>query len=126
MKLGELVKKYRQDHSLTVREFAVKCGVSHGYVAMLENGKNSKTGLPITPSLVTLNKIATGLGLTIDELIATVDDMPVTLQTVPDRSSDRTSDFKKALLELADYIPEEMQEHFLELTKAYAKNLKRD
>ena len=126
MKLGELVRKYRQDHSLTVREFAVKSGVSHGYIAMLENGKNSKTGLPITPGLVTLKKIATGMNLTIDELMLTVDDMPVTIQTGPSISESQLTPQERSLLDIFRLIPEEQQKVFLEMGRVYANSLKKD
>lgn len=126
MKLGEFVRKYRQEHSLTVREFAVKCGVSHGYVAMLENGKNSKTGLPITPGLVTLKKIAGGMNMTIDELILSVDDMPVTIQTGPALSQDSLTGQERALLDIFRLIPEEQQKVFLEMGRVYANSLKKD
>lgn len=81
MKLGELVKQYRTKNNLTMRDFAAICGVSHSYIAMIEEGKNSKTGMPITPGLLSLKKIALGMGITIDELISKSDDMPVKLST---------------------------------------------
>ena len=124
MKLGELVKKYRQDHSLTVREFATKCGVSHGYIAMLENGKNSKTGLPITPSLVMLNKIANGMSLSIDELIATIDDMPVVLQPSPTDTSKTISHNRKKLIDWAKSVPEDKVEPVLQALETILAILK--
>lgn len=79
MKLGEIIKSYRAQSKLTMRELAERCGVSHSYIAMLESEKNSKTGEPITPSLITLKKIADGLGITLNELIIDADDIPVKL-----------------------------------------------
>ena len=46
---------------------------------MLEDGKNSKTGAPMTPTLVTLKKISTGMGISVDSLIMRADDMPIKL-----------------------------------------------
>lgn len=80
MKLGDIVKTYRKDNDLTMREFAQRCNVSHSYIAMLEDGKNSKTGAPITPTLVTLKKIAEGMNISVDELISAAEDMPVKLE----------------------------------------------
>ena len=82
MKLGEIIKKYRIDHSLTLRDFAKLCGMSHSYIAMLEDGKNSKTGEPMTPTLATLKKIASALSLTLNELMTIADDMPVKLEPI--------------------------------------------
>ena len=78
MEIGFLIKKYRQEKNLTLREFASQCGTSHSYIAMLENGKNSKTGDPIVPSISMLKKISQGMGISVNELIAMCDDMPTT------------------------------------------------
>lgn len=79
MKLGSFIKHYRQRYKLTLRDFAARCGTSHSYISMLEEGKNSKTGEPITPSLATLVKISRAMDLTLHELVTLVDDMPVEL-----------------------------------------------
>jgi transcriptional regulator with XRE-family HTH domain len=79
MELSNLIKQYRANNNLTLREFATKCGTSHSYIAMLENNKNSKTGEPIVPTLTMLNKISQGLGMSVNELISTCDDMPISL-----------------------------------------------
>ena len=79
MKLGAFIKQYRQKNKLTLRDFAGRCGTSHSYISMLEEGKNSKTGEPITPSLATLVKISGAMNMTLHELVTQVDDMPVEL-----------------------------------------------
>ena len=79
MKLGDIIKKYRHDNKLSLRDFAKTCGTSHSYIAMLEDGKNSKTGEPIVPAIVTLKKIATALNMSLNDLIFAADDMPVAL-----------------------------------------------
>ena len=80
MKIGEIIKDYRKKHDLTLRDFAQKAGMSHGYIAMLEDGKNSKTKEPMIPTLPSLKKISTALGISLSELISVSDDMPVKLQ----------------------------------------------
>ena len=79
MYIGLLIKAYRDKNALTLRDFAKKCGASHSYIAMLENGKNSKTGDPIVPSISMMKKIAHGMGMSINDLISLCDDMPITL-----------------------------------------------
>ena len=69
MTLVEIIIKYRRDHHLSQRAFAEKCGVSNGYISMLERGANPKTGEPIRPSLEQLRRIAHGMGMTLDELL---------------------------------------------------------
>lgn len=75
MTLRELVKKYRIEHALSLRDFAKRCNMSHSYIAMLEDGKNSKTGQPMVPTLPTLRKIAHAMGMITNDLIDAADDL---------------------------------------------------
>ena len=83
MKLGELLKKYRQDHNLSLRAFAELSGVSNSYLSMLELGRQPSSGNPIVPSLTKLNQIADAMGLDINDLLSSVDDMPVSFREDP-------------------------------------------
>ena len=85
MTLSELIKQYRTEHDLSQRAFAARSDLSNGYISMVEKGENPATGEPITPTLVALKKIASGMGLTLGALIAKCDDIPVDLSgTLPD------------------------------------------
>jgi len=79
MTLSSFIKLYRDEHGLSQRQFAIRCGVSNGYISMLEREYNPSTGEPAIPSLIMLRKIAAGMGITLDDLFAQVDDMPVTV-----------------------------------------------
>lgn len=79
MTLRDLVKEYRANHDLSQRQFAAVCNLSNGYISMLEKNLNPKTGLPVTPSLPALKKIATGMGITLTDLFTQADDIPVDL-----------------------------------------------
>jgi transcriptional regulator with XRE-family HTH domain len=79
MTLGELLKKYREENGLSLRDFAKKSGISNSYLSMLETGRKPSTGRPIVPTLTKLNQIADGMGLRIDDLILMIDDTPVNL-----------------------------------------------
>ena len=81
MTIGELINQYCASHGITKQQFAQNCNVSKGYISMLINGKNPKTGKPIKPTIETYNDIATAMGMTIHELFETIDDAPVTLNT---------------------------------------------
>lgn len=74
MTFSELLIKYRSDHSLSQRKFAELCNLSNGYISMLENNLNPATGKPVIPTLPALNKIAHGMGISLDDLLAMVDD----------------------------------------------------
>lgn len=56
MTLRELVMDFRKEHGISQRQFANMCGLSNGYISMLERNSNPKTGLPVTPSLTALKK----------------------------------------------------------------------
>lgn len=80
MKLGEYIKNFRKRRGLSQRQFASLCGVSNGYISMLEEGKNPRTNEPIVPSLQTLKKICSVIGISIHELFSIVDDMPISMK----------------------------------------------
>lgn len=80
MTLAELISDYRKSHNLSQRQMGTRCGLSTGYISLIEKEVNPQTGKPMVPTLTVLNKIAKGMGITIDELIATCDDMPVDMR----------------------------------------------
>ena len=80
MEIGAAIKQYRDKANISLRDFAAKCGTSHSYIAMLESGKNSKTGEPIVPTITMLKKIAHGMDMSVNDLITLCDDMPLKMQ----------------------------------------------
>lgn len=88
MTLAELILEYRQSHNLSQRQMGAQCGLSTGYISLIEKEVNPQTGKPMVPTLTVLNKIAKGMGITIDELIATCDDMPVDMREKPTLSGE--------------------------------------
>lgn len=74
MKLGEYVKNYRASVGMSIRGFASISGLSAGYISMLENNRNPKTGEPITPSIDTYTAVAKATGRSVHELVALVSD----------------------------------------------------
>ncbi len=81
MKLCELIKEYRLSKELSQRQFAGLCGVSNGYISMLEEGKNPRTNEPLIPTLSTLKKISSAMGVSVNELMQMADDIPVDTAT---------------------------------------------
>ena len=79
MKIGDIITKYCSDHGLSYRQFALQCGVTNGYISMLINGENPKTGKPLRPTVETYEKLAVGMGMDINELFNMMDDAPVSL-----------------------------------------------
>jgi len=73
MELQEYIKTYRKEHSLSMQEFADKCGLSKGYISMLESGKHPQNKRQIVPSIDTCAKLAAGMNMTLDELLRQID-----------------------------------------------------
>lgn len=69
MSIGKLIKNFRETNQLSMQEFADKTGLSKGYISMLEKGIHPQNGKPIVPSVETVSKIASAMGITIDELL---------------------------------------------------------
>jgi putative transcriptional regulator len=62
IKLGEKIKKYRQELSLSQEALAHKCDFDRTYISMLERGKRN-------PSYLNLLKLCKGLEIQIFELL---------------------------------------------------------
>ena len=63
MTLGELIREYREQHSMSMEEFARLSGLSKGYISMLEKNK------PIIPSIATYDGVATAMHVSAAELM---------------------------------------------------------
>ena len=72
MKLSEIVRRYREEHGLSIRQFAKQCDISHSAIANIENETNSY-GEPYIPQLGTINKVAYGMGIPARDLLSMMD-----------------------------------------------------
>ena len=79
MTLSEFIVNYRKEHGLSQRRLSDQCGLSTGYISLIEKEFNPQTGKKMIPTLTALNKLAVGMGMTIDDLFQAVDDMPVSI-----------------------------------------------
>ena len=73
MKLGEIIRSYRDKNKMTMDEFARRSGLSKPYISMLEKDKNSRNGKPIVPSFTTLKKVAYAINISIEDLMKSLD-----------------------------------------------------
>lgn len=81
MKIGEIVKKYRKEHGMSISKFAEKVGVSKGYISMLEREINPRNARPSSPTLVMARRLAEGMEIDLDEFIQMLDpDQSIFLQ----------------------------------------------
>ena len=109
MTLKDLIIEYRNDHGLSQRQFATACGLSNGYISMLEKEMNPNTKHPVTPTLPKLKQLASGMGMSLTDLLVKVDDMPVEL-ILDD------ADSKKLVPEIEDELDAEIMKIISGLT----------
>lgn len=109
MTLKDLIIEYRNDHGLSQRQFATACGLSNGYISILEKEMNPNTKLPVTPTLPKLKQLASGMGMSLTDLLVKVDDMPVEL-ILDD------ADSKKLVPEIEDELDAEIMKIISGLT----------
>ena len=74
MTLREYIIQYREEHGMSQRQFAYNCDISSGYLAMIENNENPRTGKPPVMSMTMYRKIANGMGMTLHSLIEAIDE----------------------------------------------------
>ena len=120
MRLGEIIKKYRTEHEMSMSEFAKISGLSKQYVSVLEQGKHPTSGKSVAPSLIIIKKVAIAMGIPFDDLFAMLDD-EVTLNT-PEEAS---KVFKERVMEPfnAKFAEKNKSEStFEELRTAYARS----
>ena len=106
MTLSELIIEYRNEHGISQRQMASQCKLSTGYISLIEKETNPQTGKPMVPSLAVLNKLAKGMGITLDKLLSVCDDMPVdisaTEKTVLDEKDGLDTEIAEIILSLSE------------------------
>lgn len=98
MTLADYISQYRSSHGLSQRKFAEQCGLSNGYISMLEKGLNPNTNKPIVPSLLQLQKLADGMSTPLMQLLEEVEDIPVDLSLIP------TDDLPPNILPMPNFV----------------------
>lgn len=81
MKLGQIMKQYRDQRGISMDEFSSLSGLSKGYISLLEKGCNNQ-GNPIDPTIKTLRAVAKGMGINVNDLFQSLDtEQEVSLST---------------------------------------------
>lgn len=116
MTLSEYIKLMRREYNISQRELAKACGLSTGYISLIEKEYNPQTGKKMTPTLPILNKLAKGMKISLDELLNICDDMQVYLSPdaklisdISKKELDETdiSEPKREMIELIMNLPDE-------------------
>lgn len=122
MTLGDIIKNYRERNNITIGEFASVCSLSKGYISMLENNINPRNNKPISPTLPSMAKVASGMGIELDTLLKMLDgkqsvqlieDNTDSIQAVPSSSQ------CKEIIEVCEQLSAHNQRKVL----TYSKNL---
>ncbi|SME22498.1 helix-turn-helix protein [Bacillus cereus] len=56
--LGTIIKEYRLNNKLSLREFANQCQLSHSYIDKLEKGIDPRNGKTVEPTLAVIEQIS--------------------------------------------------------------------
>lgn len=120
MTLSEFIKNYRKEHNLSQRKFAQKCGVSNGYISMIENEKNPCTGKEISLTTEKLKALSDGMGVSFTFLINAMNNRSNDLSVNCNIEID--DPMEKALIELYHSVPDQHKE---EILKIMEKSIKR-
>lgn len=110
MTLGDIIKKYREQNNISMGEFASNCALSKGYISMLENNINPRNNKPISPTLPSIAKIATGMGIELDSLLKMLDnEQPIQLLSTSEEFptieiiSSQQKELNETYLQLSDH-----------------------
>jgi transcriptional regulator with XRE-family HTH domain len=67
--LGKFIEHKRRELGLSLRAFAEMCGISHSYLDSLEKGMDARSGKPVSPTIETLQKLASGLKMSLIDIL---------------------------------------------------------
>ncbi len=73
MSLEEILRQFRESEDLSMQEFADRCGLSKGYISMLEKGHHPQNSRPLVPSINTIRHLADGMNISVDALLSAMD-----------------------------------------------------
>ena len=122
MELKDILIKYREENRVSQRELARRCGLSNAQISILEYGKNKQTGRKPTPDIITLKKLADGMGLHLQALLDMIGDSEyVGLNTRKDAYPIVIPNTDRFLRIMASMAPEDYETIMRIYTKTYNK-----
>lgn len=74
MKVGELIRQFREENNISQREFSRRSGISNSNVSIIEAGFNNQTGKPPKLTYETYLRIAKAMGISTTALFLQIDD----------------------------------------------------
>lgn len=100
--LGKAISDYRLKNKLSQRDFATLCDVSHSYINKLEKGVDPRSGKPVEPTLLMIEKIAKAMKKSKNELLEEIGYLNKTSQIALSSKEERdiARDLEKTLEDL--------------------------
>lgn len=74
MRLGEVIKAYRDSHEMSMDLFAERAGLTKAYISMLENGNKARSGGYPKPSIKTYRSCAHAMNMDVNDLLASTEE----------------------------------------------------
>ena len=122
MTLGDIIKNYRDRNNITIGEFASACSLSKGYISMLENNINPRNNKPISPTLPSMAKVASGMGIELDTLLKMLDGKQ-SIQLIEDNADSIQAVSSSSLCKEIIEVCEQLSAHNQRKVLTYSKNL---
>ena len=120
MDLKDILIKYREENRVSQRELARRCGLSNAQISILEYGKNKQTGRKPMPDIITLKKLADGMGIQLQALLDMIGDSEyVGLNTRKDAYPIVIPNTDRFLRIMASMTPEDYETIMRIYTKTY-------
>ncbi|PEW88874.1 transcriptional regulator [Bacillus cereus] len=100
--LGMIIREYRQERNLSLREFATRCQLSHSYIDKLEKGIDPRNGKPVEPTLAVIEQIAKAINKDKTNLLEEIGylNKPNNIKLSPKDERDIARDLEKTLKDL--------------------------
>ncbi|MED1536184.1 helix-turn-helix domain-containing protein [Bacillus pseudomycoides] len=102
--LGIMIREYRQEHNLSLREFATRCQLSHSYIDKLEKGVDPRNGKSVEPTLAVVEQIAKAINKDKSDLLEEIGYLskPTNIKLSSKEKRDIARDLEKTLEELGN------------------------
>ncbi|CAI8803492.1 MULTISPECIES: helix-turn-helix domain-containing protein [Bacillus] len=128
--LGMMIREYRQEHNLSLREFATRCQLSHSYIDKLEKGVDPRNGKPVEPTLTVIEQIAKAINKDKADLLEGIGYLskPTNITLTSKEERDIARDLEKTLEELENnnealmFDGEPIDEHTKEMIRISLEN----
>lgn len=113
MYLGEIIKQFRQQHNMSMGDFAKISGISKAYVSVLERNKDPRNGKIITPSIHIIKKVSEATDIPFDDIFNQLDDDIIVSLDEIEIKKENTSQILSDIINTSAQLEEERQKNVL-------------